>query len=241
MIKKKSDYIAEVAALTEKLAQSNAERDYNKTLIDNLPGLIFINEAFKTGDTFHMKNVWANQMAYDYTSYTRQETDDMGEDFGKIVLHPDDVDIMFLSLAYLFKKENIGESYGGLYRIKIRSGEYRWGIGYARALELFTDGVQYKFLNVFVPLTEELKYSKRVTAFLAELRKNAKETIEVKITKTEMNVLKLVCEGYSPDIIADKLFISKRTVEGHIYSLTQKFGLRSITSLAIYAISEGLV
>ncbi len=62
-----------------------------------------------------------------------------------------------------------------------------------------------------------------------------------KLTKRETEVLKLICEGYTNAQIADKLFISIRTVEGHKSNLISKTGVKNTISLVMYALRNNLV
>lgn len=56
------------------------------------------------------------------------------------------------------------------------------------------------------------------------------------ITSRETDVLALVAEGLSNAEIADRLFISVRTVETHTGRLLRKSGLQSRTQLVAFAI-----
>jgi len=52
----------------------------------------------------------------------------------------------------------------------------------------------------------------------------------------EIDVLKLICEEHTNQIIGDKLFISKRTVEGHRQRILEKIGAKNTVGLVVYAI-----
>lgn len=60
------------------------------------------------------------------------------------------------------------------------------------------------------------------------------------LSDREMDVLVEICGGSSNQDIADKLFISKRTVEKHRASLMMKTGCSNTASLVIYAVKNGL-
>ena len=60
------------------------------------------------------------------------------------------------------------------------------------------------------------------------------------LTAREREVLYLVSQGMSNAGIADKLFISARTVETHRANLMRKLNLRSHTELIRYALSRGI-
>jgi DNA-binding NarL/FixJ family response regulator len=71
--------------------------------------------------------------------------------------------------------------------------------------------------------------------------KNPSLEDSIKLTKREVEVLKLVSKGLSNNEIADKLFISRRTVDGHKANLIQKTGSKNIVELLVYAIKNNIV
>lgn len=72
--------------------------------------------------------------------------------------------------------------------------------------------------------------------------KNAKHNADVlKLTPREKEILQLIVAEYTTQEIADKLFISFRTIETHRYSLLQKLGAKNIVGLVKIAIKLGLV
>ncbi len=64
---------------------------------------------------------------------------------------------------------------------------------------------------------------------------------EVSLTKREKEVLELISKGYTNAEIADKLFISIRTVDTHKNNLINKTGSKNIVSLLIYALKHNLI
>ncbi len=60
-------------------------------------------------------------------------------------------------------------------------------------------------------------------------------------SKREMEVLALIAEGYTNSEIADKLFTSRRTVEGHRQNLIDKTGARNTAALIRYAIVNRII
>ena len=61
------------------------------------------------------------------------------------------------------------------------------------------------------------------------------------LTPRELEIVKLVAEGYSTDEIAATLVISKKTVEHHRSHILEKLGMRDRVELTRYAIRRGLV
>ena len=60
-------------------------------------------------------------------------------------------------------------------------------------------------------------------------------------SKREKEVLNLSCQGLPIKLIAEKLFISDRTVEKHRASLMEKTGAKNIVEVIIYALKNDLV
>lgn len=61
------------------------------------------------------------------------------------------------------------------------------------------------------------------------------------LTKRELEVLKLVAEGLSNAEIADRLFITQKTVKDHISNILSKLHLADRTQAAVYAWRQGLM
>ena len=60
------------------------------------------------------------------------------------------------------------------------------------------------------------------------------------LTEREVEVLKLVAQGLSNQEIADRLYISPRTVGVHVGHILDKLHLANRTQAALYALREGL-
>lgn len=64
---------------------------------------------------------------------------------------------------------------------------------------------------------------------------------DVALNPRETEVLQLLCQEYSNVEIADRLFLSTRTVEGYRTRLFEKIGARNIVGLVIYAVKNGVI
>jgi DNA-binding NarL/FixJ family response regulator len=62
---------------------------------------------------------------------------------------------------------------------------------------------------------------------------------EEQLTTREREVLKLIAEGLSNKDIADRLFVSVRTIEHHRAHIMRKLNIKSTASLVKYAIRKG--
>ena len=61
------------------------------------------------------------------------------------------------------------------------------------------------------------------------------------LTPREIEVLKLIVQGYTNRQIGEELNISVRTAESHRANLSEKLGLRSRVELVRYARENGLI
>jgi DNA-binding NarL/FixJ family response regulator len=75
---------------------------------------------------------------------------------------------------------------------------------------------------------------------LGEFRRMSAAATEPGLTARETEVLKLVAKGYTYREIADKLFISVKTVQNHVQNILTKLQLSKRYELMRYAIQRGL-
>lgn len=61
------------------------------------------------------------------------------------------------------------------------------------------------------------------------------------LTQRELDVLDLICKQMTAQEIADKLFISVRTVDGHRNNLLEKTGMRNTAGLVVFSIKNNLL
>lgn len=64
---------------------------------------------------------------------------------------------------------------------------------------------------------------------------------EIKLTKREVEVISLIAEEFTTQEIADKLFLSKHTIESYRKNLITKLNVRNLAGLTKYAIKQGYV
>lgn len=76
--------------------------------------------------------------------------------------------------------------------------------------------------------------------YLKSVFNKEKETLEM-LTSREKDVLKLIAEEYTTQEIADKLFLSKHTIESYRKTLILKLKVRNLAGLTRYAVKLGLL
>lgn len=65
--------------------------------------------------------------------------------------------------------------------------------------------------------------------------------IRIEFSNREIEILELIAEGYTNIEIAEKLFTSKRTVEGHRLQMITKTGVRNTAALVKYCLANGIL
>ncbi|WP_298900713.1 response regulator transcription factor [uncultured Psychroserpens sp.] len=90
-------------------------------------------------------------------------------------------------------------------------------------------------------------YDEQVMKFIHEGLLNNNDQIKKSnfdttyFTKREKEVLDLICKQFTTNEIAEKLFISPRTVDGHRNNLLLKTEAKNLAGLVVYAIQNKLV
>lgn len=91
-------------------------------------------------------------------------------------------------------------------------------------------------------------YAKTITNILLssyigdeDINKREKENRQKGLSAREMEIFKLFAEGTSNRQIAEKLFISVRTVETHKNNIMKKIGLKTTVDLVKFAIKNNII
>jgi DNA-binding NarL/FixJ family response regulator len=97
------------------------------------------------------------------------------------------------------------------------------------ALDVVYEGGSFFSSELLQNLVNSLKSTAKSKEFHTEL------------SEREMEILILICQGYSNQEIGDKLFISKRTVDKHRANILEKSDSKNTAQLVVYAIKNKLV
>ncbi len=101
---------------------------------------------------------------------------------------------------------------------------------------------QTEFIAGITLLLENgLYYSQQIVPLLAKQISAQKNTTKSNLSKRELEILELIAKEFTSREIAEKLYISKLTVDSHRINLLEKTGSKSLVGLIKYAIKIGLV
>jgi len=84
--------------------------------------------------------------------------------------------------------------------------------------------------------------SARLAAMIVKSKFNPYRKSElVEFTDREKDIVKLICLQFTAQQIAEKLFLSKRTVEGYRTRILEKMSVKNTAGVVIYALKHGII
>ncbi len=84
-------------------------------------------------------------------------------------------------------------------------------------------------------LNGEKYFSREIKDIYMENKFSKKKNEEVKLTQREIDVITLIAQEFTTQEIADKLFLSKHTIESYRKNLIAKLNVRNLAGLTKYA------
>ena len=119
----------------------------------------------------------------------------------------------------------------------------------ARALRAGADGYLVKDCSIeelVATVTAVAAGETTVSAGLAasmldEVRRLAVPATTELVTRREEEVLQLIADGYATSEVAERLFISQKTVKNHLASIYQKLDARDRTQAVLRAVRMGII
>lgn len=225
----------EIVDLEKRLEELETKCAFLEKIIHEVPANIYITELDRGV-------IWCNKTNEHTLGYTLEDIQKMGGiNYLYEVVHPDDYNVPDKSVNHFVNHPE--QQYGGVFRCKHKSSNfYKWFIGWGKVIQRnLGNEKKLQVLNVDVDLSPQMDTDIQIRAILAENLKLQHQLILEKLTKREIDVLKMICKGASSKEIADTLYISKFTVETHRKNLQKKIGSSKIASLVLFCKETGLV
>lgn len=143
-------------------------------------------------------------------------------------LHQKEIDIKILVLSSLYNSSMYG------YMIKY---------GISGFLPKYTD--KEELFEAIEKIHKDRYYfnegnQKLINDFLQQKNKNANPWNMIALSEREIEILILICKELSTKEIAEKLFISNKTVEAHRSKMMEKIGCKNVVGMVTYAILNGI-
>jgi len=87
----------------------------------------------------------------------------------------------------------------------------------------------------------EKYFSREIKDIYMENKFSKKKNEEVKLTQREIDVITLIAQEFTTQEIADKLFLSKHTIESYRKNLIAKLSVRNLAGLTKYAMKMNYI
>ncbi|SFF03006.1 two component transcriptional regulator, LuxR family [Chitinophaga sp. CF118] len=92
---------------------------------------------------------------------------------------------------------------------------------------------------------DNIFYCKQTSARLATLicksRFNPSREQPPSFTEREIEIIRLICQQFTAQQIGDKIFLSKRTVEGHRTRILEKMNVKNTAGVVVFALKHNII
>jgi len=227
------------SAPVTKSVDKPAELAFYKDILDSLPAVVYINELQIPGDPLSCRNVWTNKTGLDLLGYTQEEITQLGYQYFREIMHPDDLEILPIPINGMYADTSIPVLVC-MQRVRYKNQQaYHWSYGHGMVLECFDNGSPRKLLVVAMEITDSMHSNNQLTAALKEI-KQLKDSLKLcSFTKREKEILALIVSGKTDKRISEDLFISIRTAKKHRSNILHKADVKNTAELVAMVKESG--
>lgn len=202
-----------------------------ESLLNNVPAMLYTHQ--NSSKTIN----WCNRYMEDVTGYTLAEMSNMGLEFFKNVMHPDDFDLAVVAQQSFKENKDV---FGGVLRFRKRGAEnWCWLAGIAIPFTRNDDGSVKEVICAFVDMSMAMDTNDQLTEAMLEVMRRKHEDLISKLTSREKDILKLTVKGLNNKEIAAELNLSRYTIETHRKNIRIKLKVRNTTELIALARKVG--
>jgi len=230
---------SELELLREENQRLRQQAAFLEEILNKAPVKLFIDQVDSTDDFNSVHNIWMNERSHNFIGYSREEIDRLGNNFIHEVMFPDDMEDV-KTAARCLRSQPDGHIYAAYYRVKPRDKEYKRLSFLYSIYKRKPDGTPLQLLNAATELVYPLIVEKQFDDAQKEIKQLKNQLKIAKITKRELEILKMVTNGATDKEIGQLLFISRRTVQTHRNNLIKKVGVNNTATLVAFAVECGL-
>jgi PAS domain S-box-containing protein len=158
--------IAEVSLI--RLIRSSAKA--NEQILDQLKFFRDIIGKLNIGIFIHdltkLRHIWTNNNFVNFTGYTDSEIKSFGPEWAKDNYHPDDFHIMKERIEYF--RENKGDTYSGIYRVKHKKGHWVWIYSNSTVFKRDANGIPEQIIGISIDFTANFKTDRQLDELTRE-------------------------------------------------------------------------
>jgi PAS domain S-box-containing protein len=203
------------------LSETTVSRDYLNSILHKINEILVITDV-------DGKILIVNKAAIDLLEYKEKEL--IGEPIEKILLGEN-------------KKERTtleNETVQNIYNTYYSKSNLAIPVSFSKSFIFDKNNKKTGILYLANHQLNSLHEKQESTEKKDQMVRNIKLTGKIPLTNRELEIIKLIIKDYSSQEIAEKLFISIRTVETHRKHIMEKLHTKSIIALVKYAIQNGL-
>jgi PAS domain S-box-containing protein len=146
-----------LASVTHEIAVGIERQQLAQALQDSQRWLKAINEAnpniIYVHDWVERRNVYTNREIHTILGYTPAEIQDMGNQVLSMLIHPDDLDIVW-DHQHRIKYAQIGDVFELEYRMRHKNGEWRWLFAQETVFKQNADGTTRQTLGAAIDISD---------------------------------------------------------------------------------------
>lgn len=209
------------------------EGENYKTLIDHIPCATLL------GDPQAIEVQYTNKRYTELTRYSQEEIRRDGPRFLESILHPGSLKSIMKFLPEFYATSDPHQTlFYAQYARAVGGTDYFPTITFTKGAKLPNGLV----LNMLLPIEELDKTSSKIAKIVEmdEFKLTHFKRFQ-QLTQREIEILVLLAEGLNNPAIADRLFISRQTVETHRKHINRKLGIKHYQDVIKYALAFDLV
>jgi len=224
---------------TTGIKRTQSEPPFLQTIIDFYPGIIYINGIDIPGDIHSFHNLYVSQPGLDFIGCTKEEISLYDINFFREIVHPDDLELLALSLQMVYPK-NARQNVAVTLRIKSKDHDYYSLFHCSKTiLETFEDGRLKQILVYASEITGNVHSGNQILHTLKGTGKKYSLLQQYHFTPREKQVLHLIVKGKTDLEIADELIISISTARKHRNNMILKSKVKNSAALVALAVESG--
>jgi PAS domain S-box-containing protein len=206
--------------MIDALSRNTISKDYFNSIIQKINEILIITDV-------NRKIIIVNKAALELLEYKEDEL--IGKSIDKILLGENKKDTI----------TSIEETVQNVYNTYYSRSNVAIPVSFSKTFVYDKEEQKTGILYLAFHKTDNL--DSKNSSDNSNKESNIKLTGETPLTNRELEIIKLITKEYSNQEIADKLFISIRTVETHRKHIKEKLHVKSVIGLVHYAIQNDLV
>ncbi|WP_198651927.1 LuxR C-terminal-related transcriptional regulator [Chitinophaga deserti] len=219
-------------ALLSENTQLRSRVEHLEAIIEKVPAMLYTSNNSKKAVN------WCNLRLTETLGYSQEEVFTLGTDFFRQVTHPDDMNILAISQQSFSERKSM---FGGVMRVRRKGdGEWFWVVGLGVPFTFDQHGNVVDVICVFLDFSNALDTGNQITEALRVVLRRRNEDVLNKLTAREKDIFMLAAKGFNNKEIAERLNLSRYTVETHRKNIRLKLKVRNTPELVALARQIGV-